>query len=125
MAERRAIRGLGTTLVVALVAAGCSQATAPESRADVLARAQTMTPAEAHLAGVYAQSCKACHTAADSGAPLTGDRAAWEPRWAKGMPALLQSIVNGRGGMPAGGQCFACTQADYEGLVRFLAGHEG
>jgi cytochrome c5 len=119
------MRGIGTALVLALVVAGCSQSTAPESRVDVLARAQRMTPVDPKLAGLYAQSCKACHTAADSGAPLTGDPAAWEPRWSKGMPALLQSIVNGRGGMPAGGQCFACSQADYEGLVRFLAGHEG
>ncbi len=118
------MRRLGLALGLALVAGGCAQSTAPESRADVLARAQTMTPADPHLAGLYAQSCKACHTTTDSGAPLAGDRAAWEPRWAKGMPALLQSIVNGRAGMPAGGQCFACAQADYEGLVRFLAGHE-
>ncbi len=53
-----------------------------------------------------------------------GDHAAWEPRWAKGVPALLKSTVGGLGGMPAGGQCFACSQADYEGLIRFLAGHE-
>jgi cytochrome c5 len=122
------MRRLATTIVSVLfaagLAAGCQRSEAPESRADALARAQSMTPADPRLAGLYAQSCKACHTAADSGAPLAGDRAAWEPRWAKGLPALLQGTVGGLNGMPAGGQCFACTQADYEGLIRFLAGHE-
>ena len=43
----------------------------------------------------------------------------------KGMPALLKSTVGGLGGMPAGGQCFACSTGDFEGLIAFLAGHEG
>ncbi len=84
-----------------------------------------MTPADPRLAGLYGQSCKACHTAADSGAPLAGDAAAWEPRWAKGLPALLKSTVGGIGGMPPGGQCFGCTAADYEALIRFMADHPG
>jgi cytochrome c5 len=83
-----------------------------------------MTPSDARLAGLYGQSCKQCHTLADSGAPLAGDRKAWEPRWAKGMPALLHSTVGGLGGMPAGGQCFACSTGDLEALIRFMAGHE-
>jgi cytochrome c5 len=117
------MRRLAGAVAVMLLATGC-QSGAPESRADVLARAQRLAPADQKLAALYAQSCKACHSAADSGAPLVGDHAAWEPRWAKGVPALLKSTIGGLGGMPAGGQCFACSQTDYEGLIRFLAGHE-
>jgi len=116
--------GLAALGLVTLLAAGCSQSAAPESREVILKRAPTMTPSDPRLAGLYAQSCKACHTAPDSGAPLVGDRGAWEPRWAKGLPALLKSTVGGLNGMPPGGQCFACTPPDFEALIRFLAGHE-
>jgi cytochrome c5 len=115
----------GLAILVVALAAGCQPSAAPVSRAEALATAQKLTPADTRLAGLYAQSCKQCHTLADSGAPLAGDAASWEPRWAKGMPVLLRSTVSGIGGMPPGGQCFACSQADYEALIRFLAGHEG
>jgi cytochrome c5 len=118
------MRTVAGTMAVMLLAVGCAQSGAPESPADVLARAQRMSPADQRLAGLYGQSCKACHSAVDSGAPLAGDPKAWKARWAKGLPALLRSTVGGLGGMPPGGQCFACSQADYEGLIRFLAGHE-
>ena len=81
-----------------------------------------LTPADARLAGLYEQSCKSCHTVKDTGAPLTGDRTQWDPRWAKGMPALVKSAVGGLNGMPAGGQCFTCTPEDHEALIRFMAG---
>jgi cytochrome c5 len=53
---------------------------------------------------------------------LTGDRSQWDARWTKGLPALVQSTVTGLNGMPPGGQCFACSAADYEALIQFLAG---
>jgi len=114
---------LAIGIVLAVLAAGC-QSSAPVSRADLLAQAQRMTPADPKVAGLYGQSCKQCHTLADSGAPLTGDRAGWEPRWAKGLPTLVKSTVSGLGGMPPGGQCFSCTQGDYEALIKFMAGRE-
>ncbi|MCC6848858.1 MAG: cytochrome c5 family protein [Deltaproteobacteria bacterium] len=111
--------------LLGVVVAGCQSGGAPvDLSGDALARAQVLTPKDARLASLYAQSCKACHTVADTGAPLAGDRAAWEARFAKGLPALVQSTVGGLNGMPAGGQCFACTPADYEALIRFLAGRD-
>ena len=50
----------------------------------------------------YAASCGACHAYAVAGAPKTGDAAQWEPRLAKGMEALVSSVKNGLGVMPAG-----------------------
>lgn len=108
-------------IVGAVLAAGCMSSDPPAGSPEALRRAQSMVPADTRLAGLYAQSCKQCHTLADSGAPLTGDRTAWLPRWAKGVPTLLQSTVNGLGGMPAGGQCFGCSAADYEALIHFMA----
>jgi cytochrome c5 len=103
----------------------CAPKQSPQQEhARALTQAATIAPANEHLATLYQQSCKACHAIENSGAPLVGDRSQWDPRWNKGMPALMQSVVAGFNGMPAGGQCFACTAADYEALIKFLAGHE-
>jgi cytochrome c5 len=84
-----------------------------------------LAPADPRLAQLYEGSCKACHTVADSLAPLTGDRTLWDPRWALGEDALLTAAIQGKGGMPAGGQCFECTPADLKALITFMAGREG
>jgi cytochrome c5 len=91
-----------------------------QSRA--LAQASIVAPADERLSALYRQSCKTCHAVENSGAPLVQDRSLWDERWQKGLPALLQSTVTGLNGMPPGGQCFACTAADYEALIKFLAG---
>jgi cytochrome c5 len=102
----------------------CAPEAPPKTPAESVAYAVTLTPADSRLAALYAQSCKTCHTTADSGAPLTGDSVAWRARWAKGQAALVASTVAGLGGMPAGGQCFSCTPDDYGALIRFMAGRE-
>lgn len=101
--------------------AACGPSAPAPSPAEIVARAATLTPSDARLAGLYTQSCQACHAHADTGAPLVGDVAAWKPRLAKGMPTLLQNVVSGVGGMPAGGQCFACSAADHEALIKFMS----
>lgn len=111
-------------VAAALAVAACTPAAPEQSSAQGAAKALAMTPADPRLASLYAQSCRTCHTSADTGAPLVGDRAGWAPRWQKGMPALLASTVGGINGMPAGGQCFSCTPQDYEALIRFMADHE-
>ncbi|KAF0184077.1 MAG: cytochrome c5 family protein [Hyphomonadaceae bacterium] len=111
-------------LAVALMLAACAPAAPKRSPAEAAAYALTLVPAGPRLSDLYAQSCRTCHTVVDTGAPLAGDRASWEPRWKKGMPALLSSTVGGLNGMPAGGQCFSCTPQDYEALIRFMADHE-
>jgi cytochrome c5 len=102
-----------------LMVTGCG---APKvSPAEAAAKAAAMTPADARLAGLYDTACKACHTVATAGAPLTGDRAAWAPRVKQGMPVLLTHVVQGFKAMPAGGQCAACTADDFKALVAFMA----
>ncbi|MGH8178920.1 MAG: c-type cytochrome [Steroidobacter sp.] len=94
----------------------------PATDVDVEQRARELEPADPHLAELYRQSCRACHTVAGSGAPLTGHRAAWDERWRKGLDALRSNTIRGLNGMPAGGQCFACSAQDYDGLIEFMAG---
>jgi cytochrome c5 len=111
-------------LAAVLVVGACAPAAPKRSPAEAAAHALTVAPGDARLADLYAKSCRTCHTVVDTGAPLAGDRGSWEPRWKKGMPALLSSTVGGLNGMPAGGQCFSCTPQDYEALIRFMADHE-
>lgn len=107
--------------VALAVLAGCGSA--PPASTLTPAESAALQPADAHLAALYAQSCKSCHTSADTGAPLTGDRAAWDARWArKGEDGLIDSAIRGLNGMPPGGQCFACAPEDYRALIRFMAG---
>ena len=69
----------------------------------------------------YAASCGACHAYAVAGALKTGDAAQWEPKLAKGMEALVSSVKNGLGIMPAGGMCTTCSDDDYKALITYMA----
>ena len=117
------MRIFGLLMIAAL--AGCSRApsTAPPSP-EAIARAASLKPADPHLAGLYASTCHACHGTPGTGAPLAGDRTAWDGRWTQGMPTLLSHVVSGYRGMPAGGQCFACTPGEYKALISFMAGRD-
>jgi cytochrome c5 len=56
---------------------------------------------------LFQQTCSACHGAGIAGAPKAGDKAAWGPRIAKGMPSLYDHATHGfqgsAGVMPAKG----------------------
>ncbi|MEO8113441.1 MAG: c-type cytochrome [Phenylobacterium sp.] len=82
----------------------------------------TLKPADARLAALYAGACRACHLNPQSGAPVVGDAKAWSHRWAQGEDVLLDHVIQGYRGMPASGQCAACTPDDLKALIRFLAG---
>lgn len=102
-----------------LTLAGC----APAPAASPVDRA-SLRPADARLADLYEGACMTCHVTPDSGAPLVQDVTAWAPRWKQGEAVLLDHVVQGYRGMPALGQCAACTPDDLRALTRFMAGHE-
>lgn len=52
---------------------------------------------------LYAGACMVCHDSGISGSPKLGDTAAWEPRFATGMDALMNTALNGKGAMPPKG----------------------
>lgn len=72
--------------------------------------------------GKYNKSCGVCHNAGAAGAPKVGDVAAWAPRMAKGMDALIASVTKGMGAMPPRGMCFDCSTDDYKALIEYMAG---
>lgn len=110
-------------LLLVLATTACGPGEAP-TKPLTPQQSAALKPADARLAGLYEGSCKACHTVADSQAPLAGDRTMWDPRWTKGEDALLATVIQGKGAMPAGGQCFTCTPEDLQALVRFMAGRD-
>jgi cytochrome c5 len=111
-------------LFILMALAACAPAPAVETPEVIAARAADAAPADPRLAALYQGACFNCHSQPDSGAPLTLDRAAWNQRWAKGEATLLNHTIAGFNGMPAGGQCFACSADDYRALIRFMAGRE-
>ena len=71
---------------------------------------------------IYNTVCTACHAAGLVGAPKTGDKAAWAPRIATGMDALLKSAANGKNAMPARGGATDLSDAELKAAVEFLVG---
>lgn len=52
---------------------------------------------------VYQAVCTTCHAGGLLGAPVTGDKAAWSARIAKGKDTLYSHSINGFNSMPAQG----------------------
>ncbi|MFK7893375.1 MAG: cytochrome c5 family protein [Granulosicoccus sp.] len=56
-------------------------------------------------------ACASCHIAGVAGAPLLGDDQAWAERREAGLDALVASVINGKGAMPArGGSSYSDEQ---------------
>lgn len=77
--------------------------------------------ADEALQDKYQRTCFACHGTGAAGAPKAGDKAAWEPRLAKGIDELLNSVKNGKGVMPPMGLCADCTDEDFKGLIEMMS----
>lgn len=70
---------------------------------------------------IYDATCAGCHGAGVAGAPKLGDKAAWAPRIAQGMPALLQNAIKGKGAMPPKGASTA-SDAEIKAAVEYMVG---
>lgn len=92
-----------------------------EGSAAVEQQSRTLSPADPALKAIYDRSCRNCHTIAATGAPLTGDSAAWSSRFAKGRDTLVDNVINGFGGMPPFGMCMDCEIEQFEELIDFMA----
>ncbi|MBU2713534.1 c-type cytochrome [Zooshikella harenae] len=74
---------------------------------------------------VYNSACTACHSIGVANAPKKGDTAAWQARLdsvSGDVSALLSSITNGKGAMPAGGNCSDCSEDEYKAAIEFMSG---
>lgn len=69
---------------------------------------------------VYNAACLACHTTGAAGAPKLGDKAAWEPRFAQGLDALIANAIKGKGAMPPKGGNPSWSDEEIENAVKFM-----
>jgi cytochrome c5 len=69
---------------------------------------------------IYMKSCLACHAAGVAGAPKLGDTAAWAPRIATGMDALVTSSIKGKNVMPPRGTCASCSDDELRAAVEYM-----
>jgi len=95
------------------------------SRQDASPAAASNVDAPAAASGssgedVYNRSCVACHASGAAGAPKLGDKAAWEPRTAQGMDALMNTVLNGKNAMPPRGTCATCSDDELRATVEFM-----
>ncbi len=94
-----------------------------EASASAAAAAPAAEPAAAAgQAGeaVYSKACIACHSTGAAGAPKVGDKAAWEPRLAQGIDALVSSVLKGKGAMPAKGGNNSLSEDEIRNAVEYL-----
>jgi len=68
----------------------------------------------------YDTYCQACHNTGAANAPKLGDKAAWEPRIAAGMDALMANATNGKNAMPPKGTCMSCSDDDLKAAVEYM-----
>ena len=69
---------------------------------------------------VYQAQCTACHTSGAAGAPKLGDTAAWATRIKTGEAAMILSVTNGKGAMPAKAGNAALSDADVKASVQYM-----
>lgn len=87
-------------------AAAAPAAAAPAPAAAPTAAAAPAAPATASAGAgeaLFKSTCIACHGTGAAGAPKFGDKAAWAPRIAQGMPTLVQHAIQGKNAMPPRG----------------------
>jgi len=102
---------LSSSIAVCLEGQACGQATAMTVAAVGGARTAE---------SIYTTGCAACHDAGIAGAPMMGDKAAWETRQAKGYEMLVNNAYNGINGMPAKGLCVDCTKEEIGIAVQYM-----
>src|SRR5690606_37732661 len=97
-------------------------AAAPAAAAPAAAAPATQVAAAGNSAqaqALYNQACARCHASGIANAPKLGDKAAWAPRIAQGMPVLVQSAIKGKGAMPPKGGS-AAPDAEIEAVVHYM-----
>ena len=69
---------------------------------------------------VYDETCHVCHATGLAGSPKFGDKSAWGPRIATGMPALYNAALHGLNAMPPKGGNAALSDAQVKAAVDYM-----
>lgn len=109
-----------------VVVAPAAPAPAPAPAPEVVAATSAPAPAPASAADlvkgekIYGATCLACHGAGVMGAPKFADKAAWQPRIAKGTAALYTSAVDGLKMMPPKGGNMMLKDDEVKAAVDYM-----
>ncbi len=74
---------------------------------------------------VYNKVCAACHATGTLGAPKTGAKDQWEPRFAQGLDTLVTHAVSGIRAMPPKGGDSSLTEANIKDSIVYMLGETG
>lgn len=102
------------TILLSGAVVGCGGGS-PSSGAEEVASA-TVPPGKE----TYDRFCVSCHAVGAAGAPRIGDTAAWAPKIATGLDAMVATVISGRGAMPPKGSCLSCTDAELKAAVEYM-----
>ena len=72
---------------------------------------------------IYGQSCSMCHADGKYGAPMLGDKDAWNnilKTSGGGMPTLFERAIKGYKQHPKKGACLKCTNSEIEAAVKYM-----
>lgn len=94
---------------------------------DMLLAAASATAAREPYTGaqVVERVCAACHNAGILEAPKTGDAAAWNERYAKGLDVLVQHSIEGFNSMPPRGGDSSLSDDEVRESVKHLLKESG
>jgi cytochrome c5 len=93
-----------------------------EPAAAAPASVQTSSGAPVKTASA-AKVCSLCHAAGLAGAPKYGDKAAWKPRIAQGLPTLHEHAIKGIRTMPPKGGSATLSDAEVGAAVDYMVSH--
>lgn len=124
-AQSQATENNGETMADTASAESTSDTADTATVNTAMAKADTADAAEqAPRTGeqVYQQFCSTCHKTGVANAPKFADKAAWEPRIAKGKDVLYQSAMNGVAGtaMTPKGSCMNCSDDELKAAVDYM-----
>jgi cytochrome c5 len=109
----------GAAVTAAAPASAGATATTPAAAAPAAAAPAATAAAGGPGKALFESTCQVCHGAGVAGAPKFGDKAAWAPRIAQGMPTLYKNATTGKGAMPPRGSSNA-SDADLKAAVDYM-----
>lgn len=115
------LKPVGTLVVGEAPAPAAAASPATASPAVKSASGQPVKTGASAGKQLYESICVACHGAGIAGAPKAGDKAAWQPRIAKGKDSLYTSALKGKNAMPPKGGSTA-PDADVKAAVDYMVG---
>jgi len=69
---------------------------------------------------VYEKTCAACHATGLVGAPKIGDQEAWSAHIHHGVDHMVESVINGKGAMPAKGGNASLSDDEVKAAVGYI-----